>query len=307
MVPAVVVVVLSLVGAAGAIALLAGPVVAWADRLYRHSVDLRRAAMVLGLLTAVSGPAAVFAPDGVGDVLGAVFAVAAVGALVLVAVVAPTFRRAPAALIRPRRILAVGAHPDDLELACGATLAKLVEAGHEVYGLVMSHGESGGDGALRPGEAARGSGYLGVGELSVHGFEDTRLPAHSAEMVKVIEQAILAFRPDVVLTHSAHDQHQDHEAVHFATLRAARRCPSILCFESPSVTREFNPAFFVDVRAQLEVKVHAIALHRDQAAKPYMTPEEVRGIAAFRGAQAKLGFAEGFEVVRVEASAAGML
>lgn len=217
-------------------------------------------------------------------------------------------RRIPATtVVQRRRVLAVGAHPDDLELACGATLAKLVDTGHEVRGLVMSSGEVGGNPGLRPAEAQRGASFLGLSALRVHHFPDTRLDTVGNEMVRAIEDAIKEFEPDVIFTHSAHDQHQDHYAVHQATLRAARAHHSILCFESPSVTRDFDPSVFVNIDGYVDVKVEAVLAHRDQTGKPYMTPGRVRGMAAFRGAQAKNTNAEAFEPVRLLGSAIGDL
>ncbi len=61
---------------------------------------------------------------------------------------------------RPRRILAIGAHPDDLELACGGTLARLADAGHEIHALIMSDGSVGGNARQRPGEAYRGASFM---------------------------------------------------------------------------------------------------------------------------------------------------
>ena len=222
----------------------------------------------------------------------------------LAAVVAE--RRIPASnVVQHRKVLAVGAHPDDLELACGGTLAKLVDAGHEVRGLVMSCGEVGGSSSMRPDEARDGAAFLGLDALRVHQFPDTMLETVSNDMVRAIEEAIQEFGPDVIFTHSAHDQHQDHYAVHKATLRAARAHHSILCYESPSVTREFDPSVFVDIDGYVDVKVEAVLSHRNQAGKPYMTPGRVRSMAAFRGAQAKNTNAEGFEPVRLLGSAMG--
>lgn len=217
-------------------------------------------------------------------------------------------RRIPAATVaQHRKVLAVGAHPDDLELACGGTLAKLVDSGHEVRGLVLSRGEQGGNEGLRPREAQQGATFLGLTALRVLDLPDTRLETVGNDMVRAIEDAIREFGPDVIFTHSAHDQHQDHYAVHQATLRAARAHHSILCFESPSATREFDPSVFVDIDGYVDVKVEAVLSHRDQAGKPYMTPGRVRGMAAFRGAQAKNTNAEAFEPVRLLGSAIGDL
>lgn len=198
-----------------------------------------------------------------------------------------------------QRILAIGAHPDDLELACGGTLAKLADAGYEVHALVMSDGQVGGDRSRRPSEARDGGAFLGMTTVDVRDLPDTELGTHSNRMVTAIEAKVRELAPAVIFTHSEHDQHQDHHAVHLATLRAARQHSSILCFESPSVTRRFNPSVYIDIQNYVEIKIHAIQRHRDQAGKPYMTGERVRGTAAFRGGQAKTMYAEGFEPVRL--------
>lgn len=202
-------------------------------------------------------------------------------------------------VVQPMRILAIGAHPDDLEIACGGTIAKLADAGHIVHAIVMCNGKNGGDASVRPIEARNGAIFMGISQIDVHDFTDTELSKHEVDLVQTIERKINSFEPNVILTHSCNDQHQDHLAVHVATLRAARRHPSVLCYESPSTTRDFNPSFFVDLSDYVNVKVHAVEQHKDQLNKPYMRSDQIRGIAAFRGSQAKMQFAEAFEVVRL--------
>lgn len=216
-------------------------------------------------------------------------------------------RISPEISAQPRRFLAIGAHPDDLELACGATLARLVDSGHEVHGIVMSRGAVGGDASTRPKEAQRGADFLGLRSIEVHDFPDTNLALVANDLIRAIEEKIKEVQPHIILTHSANDQHQDHNAVHIATLRAARQHHSILCFESPSSTRDFKPDVFIDVNDYTAVKVAAVLTHRNQAGKPYMTPDVVRSVTGFRGRQAKTGHAEGFEVVRLLVNEAGVL
>lgn len=218
-----------------------------------------------------------------------------------------TYRITTAPASTVRRVLAIAAHPDDLELACGGTLARMVDAGHEVHAVIMSHGSVGGDAAVRPGEARAAGQFLGLKSVQVHDLPDTHLGLAGGEMIRLIEEAIGSVAPQLILTHSAHDQHQDHHAVHEATLRAARNQHSILCYESPSVTKEFSPDVFVDVEDYVQVKVESVLAHRNQAGKPYMTPDIVEGIVTFRGRQAKRGRAEGFEAVRLLANEAGVI
>ncbi len=203
-------------------------------------------------------------------------------------------------------ILAIGAHPDDLEIACGGTLARLSDAGHKVYAIVMSDGRAGGDNGVRPDEARMGAVTMGITSIDVHSFTDTRLEDHNVEMVQVVEEKINALCPDLIFTHSIHDQHQDHQSVHLAVLRAARKHSSILCYESPSVTSEFNPQLFIDITDYIDVKVKAVEDHRDQAGKRYLRGDRLRGMANFRGAQGKVELAEGFEVIRLKDSIAGL-
>ena len=205
----------------------------------------------------------------------------------------------------PLRVLAIGAHPDDLEIAAGATLARVFDSGHEVYGLVMTHGARGGNAKVRPEEARQGGKFLGLSHVKIMDFNDTHLADQSDEMVQAIEEQIRLVKPDVILTHSIHDIHQDHQAVYEATLRAGRTQGSILCYESPSVTAEFQPTFFVDVNQYVHVKIEAVRTHWDQRGKPYMKEEQIRGKLAFRGGQAKVAYAEGFEVVRMVSSSIG--
>ncbi|MDQ7904445.1 PIG-L deacetylase family protein [Phytohabitans sp. ZYX-F-186] len=244
-------------------------------------------------------PNALHAAAGTPGPAAALLLAASLAALSTVAGLAAALRiTAPPARL-PRRVLAVGAHPDDVELACGGTLLRLVDSGHEVRVLVMSRGGAGGDPATRAREATAGGLFLGVTGVEVLDLPDTRLAAHENEMAAAIEEAIRRYRPDIVFTHSANDQHQDHRAVHAATLRAGRGHPALLCYESPSATADFRPSVFVDIAEHLEAKVGAVAAHRGQRAKPYAREARVRGLAAFRGNQARLRRAEGFEPVRL--------
>ncbi len=197
-----------------------------------------------------------------------------------------------------RRVLAIGAHPDDLEIACGGTLAQFHDAGCVIQGIIMTQGEQGGDSATRPQEAKKGADFLGLDQLCQFDFPDTRLREKPVEMLAGIETVMRDFKPDMILTHSSHDIHQDHQAVHEVSLRAARNTSMVLCYESPSVTTEFVPTVFVDIGPYLDVKIESIREHWDQRGKPYVQAERVRGQAIFRGGQAKTRYAEGFEVIR---------
>jgi LmbE family N-acetylglucosaminyl deacetylase len=200
----------------------------------------------------------------------------------------------------PGKVLVIGAHPDDIEIAAGASIAKLHDAGFEVHALVLSHGEQGGRAAARLTEAEIGARFLELDGVQVMDFHDTQMQGQVFEIVSVIERIIREYEPDMIFTHSKHDLHQDHQTVYESTLRAARdQRMTILCYESPSVTDEFVPVYYIDVCGYVDVKIEAIHKHWDQHKKPYMNPELVRSKLNFRGNQAKIDYAEGFEVVRM--------
>jgi LmbE family N-acetylglucosaminyl deacetylase len=198
----------------------------------------------------------------------------------------------------PRRILAIGAHPDDFEIAAGGTLARLRDEGHSVRGLVLTHGEQGGNAERRVQEVQKGAAFLGMEKVTLLDFPDTRLREMDDAVRNAIENEIRSFQPDIVLTHSIHDQHQDHLIVHAATMRAGRRVKTILCYESPSVTPDFKPGLYVEIGNYVDVKIESIREHCDQQAKAYVDAEHVRAQARFRGGQAKTNYAEGFEIGR---------
>jgi LmbE family N-acetylglucosaminyl deacetylase len=131
-------------------------------------------------------------------------------------------------------------------------------------------------------------------------FADTRLAQQAGELTDTIGALIRKVQPDIIFTHSNHDLHQDHQVVYESTMRAARRTrTTILCYESPSVTQDFRPTYFVDVCGYVDVKIQAIREHWDQRDKPYVKSDLVRGKLAFRGGEAKVEYAEGFEIARM--------
>lgn len=142
--------------------------------------------------------------------------------------------------------------------------------------------------------------------MQVFDEPDTNLHLVENRLMQLIEATIKRVELDLIFTHSAHDHHQDHESVPLPTLRAARSHQPILCFESPSATREFSPSVFVDVSEYTDIKVQAVHGHRDQRRKPYIQANVLLGITAFRGRQVRCDHAESFEPVRLAFSTIGV-
>lgn len=192
-------------------------------------------------------------------------------------------------------VLALGAHPDDLELGCGATLAKLVADGANVCAVIFTDGSKGSpSGFDRGAETRTALASLGVQSVHLHSFPDTRLHEHLNELIACIETHVRELSPDRVYTMFDRDRHQDHRAVFEASAVACRRVPQILAYETPSSYPNFIPTFFERVDDFIEPKVEALKLHRSQGERLYMHEDKIRSAAHFRGVQVDLGQTEGF-------------
>ena len=204
---------------------------------------------------------------------------------------------------RQKTVLAIGAHPDDVEFGCGATILRLREEGATTYGLVLTGGEQGHNETnkdrVRIEEASAAARVIALSDIAVHNFPDTLLHEHKAEIRVVIEEALARWRPDIIFTHNGHDVHTDHRTVFEATREAARGAYTILCYENPNTPPAFHPGYFFDVGHHIEGKIAALACHKTQMGKPYAASSVVRAMAGFRGTQARVPLAEGFEVMRV--------
>lgn len=204
------------------------------------------------------------------------------------------------AVASPSVVLAVGAHPDDIELGCGGYLLKAKEAGARVYGLTISRGERGAEGGGdRRAEQEQAAAFVGLDGLWNLGIADTKVREHLREVIETMEQRIRETGATVVLTHSHFDVHSDHQAVFDATKEAARNVPTILCYEDVGTAKEFVPNYFVDISRYMDDKLQLVAFHRTQQGKPYMESEMIRGRAAHRGLQGGVQFAEAFRIHRI--------
>ena len=195
------------------------------------------------------------------------------------------------------KVLASGAHPDDVELGCAATLAKHRAAGHGVSVLVMTVGERGPQLlSTRMAEQRDACDVLGA-QLFWGGLSDCDVSAGS-KTVALIERVIAEVKPDIVYTHAPEDSHQDHRAVAQASLSACRRMSRVCFYEGPT-TLGFEPTIFVDVKDTMETKLTALRAHTSQVLKNGLVDlEALEALARYRGFQARIRHAEAFAAAR---------
>jgi LmbE family N-acetylglucosaminyl deacetylase/ActR/RegA family two-component response regulator len=194
-------------------------------------------------------------------------------------------------------VLAIGAHPDDVEIGCGGALAKHRARGDALVILTLSPGTSGGDPAMRIQEAQNAAALLQAG-LRWGGLHDTAIP-EGPETISVIESVIKELQPTHVYTHSLRDNHQDHRNTHLASIVATREVPNLYCYQAPSSTVMFQPHLFIDVSDHMEEKMRAIGAYGSQVAqRAYLKEDFIRATARYWGRFAGYGLAEPMEVMR---------
>jgi LmbE family N-acetylglucosaminyl deacetylase len=197
-----------------------------------------------------------------------------------------------------RTVLAIGAHPDDMELGCAGTLALHASRGDVVYVLVVTRGEASGNAGTREKECRESAHILGARDLFMGGLADTRVH-DGRETIDVVENILKKVNPDIVYAPSYKDTHQDHRNTGHAVLSACRHCRIILLYEGASTQRDFNPQVFVDIASTIELKLKATRVFGSQVEYPGMYAKAVKaveGLAKFRGYQAGVEVAEAFEV-----------
>jgi len=196
------------------------------------------------------------------------------------------------------RVLAIGAHPDDIELGCGATLLAHAGRGHAVSLLVMTTGEQGPQAARsRTHEQEDAARLLGA-DLYWGNFEDGAVPEGRAA-VNAIEAVLRETQADLVYTHHPRDTHQDHRATAVATLSATRRLSTVLQYEAPT-SIGFVPSVYIDVEGFLDAKLAVLRAHASQVDRNGLVDlEAVAAQARYRGFTARVRHAEGFMCERL--------
>jgi len=202
-----------------------------------------------------------------------------------------------------RKVLFLGAHPDDIELGCGALLAHIASSA-DVLCVTLSDNQENPTLSELVGEHYRSMALLGMPrEKVVLGrFETRNFPRDRQQILEYLYDLGRKFRPDIVFAHSQADMHQDHSVVTMEALRAFRGT-TVLGFDVLRSSHGFFPHFLVEVTAEdVEKKVLALAEYKTYADKYYFDPQVTRAALIRHGALAERAYAEGFDILRIVGS-----
>jgi len=204
-----------------------------------------------------------------------------------------------------KKVLVIAPHTDDGELGCGATISKLVRMGADVYYVAFSSCQD----SLAPGEEPdclikemnAATAVLGIPrdhvrclDFRVRHFED-----HRQEILDSMLEIGREIHPDIVLSPSIHDIHQDHVTCANECLRAFKKT-TILQYEVPWNNYTFDNQMFSCVdEIDVAKKVEAIKCYLSQAGRDYADESFIRGLLITHGVQIGHKFAEVFEIPRL--------
>jgi LmbE family N-acetylglucosaminyl deacetylase len=217
------------------------------------------------------------------------------------------------------KILAVGAHPDDLEILCGGTLVRFVQEEHEV---VMCHASTGNRGSyihssaeiarIRDREAFRAAEIAGALSQTL-GLSDCEIESADPRQRDLVIDLVREVRPDLIITHYPDDYMSDHNEISKLVFKASFHA-TLPLYETGKPHHElvtpiyymdtlmgiaFQPTEFVDVSAVLDTKTAMLEAHESQVTwlrdhDGVDVVEQMKTMTRFRGQQCGVAYAEGF-------------
>lgn len=219
------------------------------------------------------------------------------------------------------RILAIGAHPDDVEICCFGTLARCVQRGDSVVVCSVTNGNQGHADIeperlrmIRMAEGARAAQVIGA-SYSTLDADDMALDERDAQLRLRLTEMLRSLKPDVVITHDFEDYHPDHVAtanlVFYCSIQAALAHvksqgeplarPFVLYHMDKVGGGLFVPTEYVDVTSTFEKKVEALICHASQVEflKEHGDMNLLHGVevlAEYRGLQCSCRYAEAFRI-----------
>jgi LmbE family N-acetylglucosaminyl deacetylase len=199
-----------------------------------------------------------------------------------------------------KKVLFLGAHPDDIEIGCGALIHHIVNQ-TDILCVTLSDNQKNPDLKHVKNEHLKSMKILGVPEEKiVFGPFVTRVfPDARQEILEYFLNLRKDFQPDLIFTHSGKDVHQDHNTITQESLRAFRGI-TVLGYDVVRSSYDFFPHFIVEVTEEdANKKIEALAEYETYRDRYYFNSELTRSIMIRHGALAECPFAEGFDILRI--------
>jgi N-acetylglucosamine malate deacetylase 1 len=207
---------------------------------------------------------------------------------------------------KKQSVIAFGAHPDDLEIGMGGTLAKLARLGYDVNLVIatLPNFVKTDIKEQRRIEATMSAKTLGCKSPQFLDLSPDEITI-GRKFVTMIDEIINKHKPEAVFTQWIGDSHQDHQALTRAVIAASRDSNNLFMYETtiPGGLTEnaFRPQLYIDITETLEVKSNALDCFHSQKNNRCgnLWIEAVVGRCSYRGYQMNVKYAEAFEVIKV--------
>jgi LmbE family N-acetylglucosaminyl deacetylase len=200
-------------------------------------------------------------------------------------------------------VLLLAPHTDDVEFGCGGVVSRLVRQGCDLRYVAFSDcKESIPDGIPQDTlskEMLIATDRLGLTDVQLLDYSVRHFPSRRQDILEHLVRVNRDFSPDLVLTPTTTDIHQDHATVTCEALRAFKKV-SILGYELPwnNLTLPSQVLLTFDA-TDLEAKIHAVEAYRSQSFRYYASAEYIKSLALTRGARVGARYAEAFEPIRI--------
>lgn len=207
------------------------------------------------------------------------------------------------------KVLVIAAHADDAEFSMGGTIARFTHAGHTVKMLVAIIPCENSDGIaaeeakkIRWAQCEKAAKVLGA-DLEILDL-DPYQTWFRRDIVKMLDAKTREFSPDIVFTHWNHDSHQDHVAFANASFAVTRMSNISLVMYERSIPSgitpySFKPDIFIDISDVMGIKLEVAKIYQSQELEDKQWLRAIESVAAFRGGQVGVRYAEAFEAVKI--------
>lgn len=203
-----------------------------------------------------------------------------------------------------KRVLVLAPHPDDGEFGAGATIAKLVEKGAEVWYYAFSpcvaSVPDGFEKDVLYKELRSALQHLGIAQdhIFTADIPVRYFPSHRQAILESLVKIRKDIKPDLVLLPNKDDVHQDHHVIHQEGVRAFKHS-SLIGYELPWNNLDFTSNFHMQVEEKhLDQKVSALHEYKTQLHRTYSSDDFIKGLARVRGTQVNAEYAEAFQLIR---------
>jgi N-acetylglucosamine malate deacetylase 1 len=199
-----------------------------------------------------------------------------------------------------KKVFFIGAHPDDIEIGCGALISNILNSA-EAFCFTLSDNQKNPLLSNVAKEHNASMEILGIDKdhRFLESFETRRFVHFRQEILEYLYKMNKKYQPDMVFVHSKADLHQDHGTITQESLRAFRGT-SLFGYDVIRSSNGFFPTLLIEVsEIDVQNKIKALTAYKTYIDKYYFSPELTRAILLRNGAIAEKKYAEGFDIFRM--------